>query len=103
MSTFLNLIMIFNLCFRSHISHCSACHQGQAKVTDGFLTMFTDFLGFLVATDLYHHHVNKKLLIMFMQYLSENGLSAANIANSMAGIRTQCIINEIDATPFAHE
>ena len=56
--------------------------------------MFADFLGF---------QVNHFILIMFMQFLSENGLTAVNIANYMAGIRAQCIIYDIDTTPFRHD
>ena len=48
--------------------------------------MFREFLGFLVAAGLCHHNVDLLVLIMFMQYISENGLSVANIANYMAGI-----------------
>ena len=65
--------------------------------------MFSDFLGFLVATGLCHHQVNHSLLLMFMQFLSENGLTAANIANYMAGIRAQFIIYNLDTNPFRHE
>ena len=65
--------------------------------------MFSDFLGFLVATGLCHHQVNHSFLLMFMQFLSENGLTAANIANYMAGIRAQFIIYNLDTTPFRHE
>ena len=65
--------------------------------------MFADFPGFMVATGICHHQVNHSILIMFMQFLSENGLTAANIANYMAGIRAQCIIYDIDTTPFKHE
>ena len=38
-----------------------------------------------------------------MQFLSENGLTAANIANYMAGIRAQFVIYNLDTTPFRHE
>ena len=65
--------------------------------------MFTDFLGFLVATGLCHHQVNHSVLLMFMQFLSETGHTAANIANYMAGIRAQFIIHNLDTTPFRHE
>ena len=40
---------------------------------------------------------------MFMQFLSENGSSASNIDNYMAGIRSQYIIYDIDTTPFRHD
>ena len=43
------------------------------------------------------------ILIMFMQFLSENRCSASNITNYMAGIGSQCIIYYIDTTPFRHE
>ena len=65
--------------------------------------MFTDFMALPVATGLCRHHVNHLVLIMFMQFLSENGLSAANITNYMAGIKSQCIIYDIDTSPFRHE
>ena len=65
--------------------------------------MFADFLGFLVATGMCHHQVNHLLLIMFMQFLSENGLPGASISNYMTGIRAKCIIYDIDTTPFRHE
>ena len=65
--------------------------------------MFKEFLGFLVAAGLCHHKVNHIILIVFMQFLSENGCSASNIANYIAGIRCQCIICDIDTTPYRHE
>ena len=65
--------------------------------------MFSDFLGFLVATGLCHHQVTHLHLIMFMQFLSENGLTAANIANYMAGVRAQFIIYDLDTNPFRHD
>ena len=34
---------------------------------------------------------------------TENGLTAADIANYMPGIRAKCIIYDIDTTPFRHE
>ena len=65
--------------------------------------MFKEFLGFLVATGLCHHKVNHSILIMFMPYLSENGLFVSNIANYITGIKSQCIIYDIDISPFKHE
>ena len=65
--------------------------------------MFSDFLGFLVATGLCHHQVTHLHLIMFMQFFSENGLTAANIANYMAGVRAQFIIYYLDTNPFRHD
>ena len=65
--------------------------------------MFVDFLGFLVAAGTCHHKVNHLILIMFMQFLSENGLKPTNIANYMAAIRTKCILYDIPTTPFRHE
>ena len=68
-----------------------------------YTRMFADFLGFLVATGTCHHKVNHLTLIMFMQFLSENGLKPANIANYMAGIRAKCILYDISTIPFRHE
>ena len=65
--------------------------------------MSKDFLGFLVAAGLCQHEVDHLVLIMFMQYLSENGFSVANIANYMAEIRSQHIIHDIDTSPFRHD
>ena len=65
--------------------------------------MFSDFLGFLVATGLCHHQVNHSVLLNFMQFLSEYGSTAPNMANYMAGIRAQFIIHNLDTTPFRHE
>ena len=65
--------------------------------------MFKEFLGLLMATLLCHHKVDHFILIMFMQYLSENGCSASNIANYMARVRSQCIMYDIDTSPFRYE
>ena len=65
--------------------------------------MFADFLGFLVAAGTCHHKVNHLTLIMFMQFLSENGLKSTNIANYMAAIRTKYILYDIATAPFRHE
>ena len=65
--------------------------------------MFTDFLGFLMATGLCHHQVSHSVLLMFMQFLSETGHTAPNIANYMTGIRAQFIIHNLDTIPFRHE
>ena len=65
--------------------------------------MFSDFLDFLVATGLCHHQINHSVLLMFMQFPSENGSTASNIANYMAGIRAQFITYNLDTTPFRHE
>ena len=56
-----------------------------------------------MATGLCHHQVNHSVLLMFMQFLSENGFTAPNIANYMAGTRAQFIIHNLDTTPFRHE
>ena len=56
-----------------------------------------------MAAGLCHHQVNHSVLLMFMQFLSETGHTAPNIANYMAGIRAQFIIHNLDTTPFRHE
>ena len=68
-----------------------------------YARMFRDFLGFLVAAGLSHLQVSHQTLLMFMEFLTTNGLSQSNIANYMAGIRAQCIIYGLQTAPFQHK
>ena len=68
-----------------------------------YMRMFRDFLGFLVAAGLSYTKVSHHILLMFMEFLAQNGLSQSNIANYMAGIRAQFIIHNLETSPFQHD
>ena len=65
--------------------------------------MWKDFLGFLVVTGLQLAEVKHTTFLAFMQYLSDNAMSPANIGNYMAAIRANYIIIGMDTTPLRHE
>ena len=65
--------------------------------------MFRDFLAFLVAAGLSHNQVNVSIILAFLEYLVENGLSPDNIANYIAAIRAMFITYSLPTRPLRHE
>ena len=62
--------------------------------------MFKDFLIFLVVTGLVITQVSSQTLLCFMEFLVQNQISHANIANYMAALRASFIIYAIPTVHF---
>ena len=58
------------------------------------------FLGFLVAAGLFIHQVTTVTLLIFMEFLLDQGLSPSNIVNHMVAIRSQFILHGLDTSPL---
>ena len=65
--------------------------------------MFRDFLTFLEKSQIPIFKVNTLLLLSYMEYLHQKGLSHANISNHMAAIRASFIIYGLDTMSFKDE
>ena len=65
--------------------------------------MYWDVFGFLVVTGLSHQQVDYSILLMFMEYLVQNGLSQSNVANYTADIRSQCIVYGQNTVHFQYQ
>ena len=87
------------LCTRSPAGHL--CHK---KNSHGIQTcnscMFRDFLRFLVAAGLCHLQVSHPILLIFIEFMAQNGFLQSNIDNHMAGIRSQFIVYGLNKTPL---
>ena len=62
--------------------------------------MFREFLAFLVAAGLLLNQVTTVTLLIFMEFLVDQGLSLSNIVNHMVAIRSQFILYGLDTSPF---
>ena len=62
--------------------------------------MFVLFLEFLVSLDLSLPKVSTLDVLVFMEYLLESGMSAANITNHLTTIRSMPIIYNCEASAF---
>ena len=63
---------------------------------NAYTRIFRDFLAFLVSAGLHISQVNTVLVLAFMEFLSKNGSSPANISNYLAGIRALHIVYGLD-------
>ena len=75
----------------------------RPSTTNAYSRMWRDFLAFLAVSGLHISQVTHLTILAFMEFLSLNAFSPANIANYLAGIRAQCIIHGLDTTPFRHD
>ena len=62
--------------------------------------MFKDFLYFLEKAHISPFQVTTIILLAFMEYLHQKGLSQANISNHLAGIRAMFIVYGLNTDPF---
>ena len=62
--------------------------------------MFSDFLGFLVASGLSLDKVNIYVLLAFLEYLHSNHVTPSNISNYLAGVRAFFIIHDLPTHIF---
>ena len=65
--------------------------------------MFREFLAFLVAAGLPITQVNVSIILAFLEYLTENGLTSDNIANYLAAIRAMFITYSLSTKPLRDE
>ena len=76
-------------------------HSGFRPATWAqYSRMFRDFLAFLEKTKTHISKVNTLLLLSYMEYLHQKGLSHANISNHMAAICASFIIYGLDTMSF---
>ena len=68
-----------------------------------YTRMLKDFLAFLHLADIPLNQVTTIIVLSFMEFLAQNGLSHSNIANHMAGIRALLIMYGLDTSPFKDE
>ena len=62
-----------------------------------------DILGFSVIAGLSHQQVDHSILLIFIEYLVQNGLFYSNVANDMTGICSQSIVYGLNTAHFQHE
>ena len=65
--------------------------------------MFREFLGFLVAAGLFIHQVTTVTLLIFMEFLLDQGLSPSNLVIHVVAIRSQFILHGLDTSPIRDE
>ena len=65
--------------------------------------MFREFLAFLVAAGLLINQVTIVTLLIFMEFLVDQGLSPSNIVNHMVAIHSQFILYGLVKSPFRDE
>ena len=62
--------------------------------------MFRDFLYFLERAKISPFQVTTVVILAFMEYLHQQGLSQTNISNHIAGIRAMFIVYGLDTSPL---
>ena len=65
--------------------------------------MFREFLCFLEISQVSTLQVNTVVILAFMEFLTQKGLSHANISNHLAAIRASFIMYGLNTTPFRDE
>ena len=88
----------------SEVTSFPLVHQATQRLWDAFRPatlasysrMFKDFLALLVVLDLTWPQVSTLLLLAFMEYLHNSGMSTANITNYMTAIRSMYIMYGMD-------
>ena len=68
-----------------------------------YTRMFRDFLYFLEKAQISPFQVTTIIILAFMEYLHQKGLSQANISNHMAAIRAMFIVYGLNTAPFKDE
>ena len=68
-----------------------------------YTRMFRDFLYFLKKAQISPFQVTTVIILAFMEYLHQKGLSQANISNHMAAIRAMFIVYGLNTAPFKDE
>ena len=75
-------------------------HSFRPATQRTYSRMFSDFLGFLVASGLSLDKVNIYVLLAFMEYLHSNHATPSNISNYLAGVRAFFIIYDLPTHIF---
>ena len=70
---------------------------------NNYLRMFKLFLAFLITYDIATDQVNTITILSYMEFLCNSHMSASNISNHLAGIRTMYIVHGLSTTPFKDE
>ena len=68
-----------------------------------YTRMFKEFLFFLKKSHITPFQVTTVIILAFMEYLHQKGLSQANISNHLAGIRAMFIVYGLNTAPFKDE
>ena len=68
-----------------------------------YTRMFRDFLYFLEKAQISPFQVTTVIILAFMEYLHQKGLSQANISNHMATIMAMFIVYGLNTAPFKDE
>ena len=68
-----------------------------------YLCMFGAFCGFFVAAGLHLSQVSHVIQLAFMEFLLQNNITPANIANYMAGLWASFILYGLDTTTFQNQ
>ena len=79
-------------------------HSGFRPATAAkYNRMFRDFLAFLETVQMATCQVNTVVILSYMEYLYQKGLSHANIANHLTAIRASFLMYVLNTDPFRDE
>ena len=79
-------------------------HSGfRPATTSQYNRMFRQFLLFLEISQVPTSQVNTVIILAFMEFLTQKGLSHSNISNHLAAIRASFILYGLNTSPFKDE